>query len=152
MVIKTNCEKKKKLLQVFEGFAIFIIVHAIGRHYIYPQLVEYYPYVPRVTMALLSSSAISPVFAIFYLAFRSRHFPECFVDKKNIFLVVVAGAMALWLLFFAELLFFNKSTIIVRAILKTSESTYYKFNFFLYVFWTPLIEETLFRGYLWAAE
>jgi len=147
-VTKTDSEKKKSLLLVIEGLALFMAVHAVSGYYIYPKLADFYPNVPRLTMAMLSSAAISLI-AILYLAFRSKHFPKYFMDKQYIIPIVVAGAMASWFIFFIEISVFNlnKTLSIIQAILKTSDSSYYNLNVFLYVCWSPLIEETLFRGY-----
>jgi membrane protease YdiL (CAAX protease family) len=137
----------RSVFVVLKGFGVLIIAHAvvgaIGVYYLGPKLVT--RGIPLVTIAMLSSSATSALFAITYLKLTTNYFP-IFKVKKEIVPYVFAGVVATWIVSIMQVFFLGKESAFIQDILKTSH-LYYYLNLFLFVLWGPLLEETLYRGY-----
>lgn len=140
-------ENIKSILVALKGFGILIIAHAVGGavgvYLLAPRLAFYG--IPLVTVAMLSSSAISALVAIIYLKLTTKFFPN-FSPKKAIFLYLFSGIFASWIVSLPQVLLLGKESAFIQDILKTSYPYYY-LNLFLFILWGPLLEETLYRGY-----
>lgn len=137
--------KIKSVIIVLEGFGALIAFHAIGGYYCAPKVAGVFPKLPLLTVSMLSSSAISPVIAIIYLALRTKFIPK-FTIKKEIFMYILAGIVMAWIVVFVSVIVSGKGDVFTQEILKTPYPYYY-LNLFLLILWGPLLEEILFRGY-----
>lgn len=136
---------KIKGVIVLEGFGILIISHAIGGYFCAPKLAEVFSKLPLLTISMLSSSAISPIIAIIYLALRARFIPK-FSVKREILMYILSGIVMAWIVVFINVLVLGKGDTFTQEILKTPHPYYY-LNLFLLILWGPILEEILFRGY-----
>lgn len=149
MTFANNLYKNSKTrsgLIVFEGFGIALLSHTLGGYYLAPHIAYSFPSLPHQTVGMLSTSAISPVAAIIYLAFRLRYLPR-FKIKRETFILVVPAIILIWLITIIGTLLLGKEDIIAQEVLRTPKPFLY-LNVFLLIFWGPLVEEVLFRGYL----
>lgn len=137
--------KFKSISVVLEGFIISIIVHIVSGYYFTHKLAEILLDFPPITIALLSSPAISPVIAIIYLAFRAKFFPK-FSANREVLLYSLSGIIAAWLVIFIKILLLGKEISLAKEVLETPQPYNY-LNLFLIILWGSLIEETLYRGY-----
>jgi len=143
--LNIEISKTKSAVVVFEGFAVFLIIHSIGGYYFAQKLSAIYPDVPCLIVSIASSSAISPVIAILYLSLRLKFVPGFALNKK-IFLYAIVGIILAWIVIFIKILFIGKESLFSQEILKTPYPYYYFMLFFVLV-WGPILEETLTRGY-----
>jgi membrane protease YdiL (CAAX protease family) len=141
-----DSSKFKSTLLVLEGFGVLIVFHMIGGYYFAPRLVKIFSEIPLLTISMITSSAISPVMAILYLALRNKFIPK-FSIKRGMFAYILSGIMLAWLIVFINMLFSVKEISFAKEILE-SPSPYYYLNLFLLILWGPFLEEILFRGYL----
>jgi len=140
-----SSEKIKSALIVLEGFTILIICHAIGGYYFAPILVRYFSRLPLLTISMISSSAVSPVLAIFYVAVRVKFLPK-FKLTREIFMYILSGIVMAWIVSIINVLISGRDISLAQGILRTPPPYYY-LNLFLLIFWGPFLEEILFRGY-----
>lgn len=140
-----NYPRSKSAIVVLEGFGVLIVTHAIGGYYCGPWLAETFIELPQVTVAMLSSSSISPVIALIYLGLRTKFIPR-FNVKKETFISLLPIIVMAWIVVFVSVLLYGKESLFGQEILKTLPPYYY-LNLFLVVLFGPLLEETLSRGY-----
>lgn len=137
--------KTKSAIVVLEGFGVLIASHAIGGYYLAPLLAEVIPKLSSLTIAILSSTAISPFLATIYLAVRVRFVPK-FNIKKEALLYLPSGIILAWIVVFINVLLSGKENPYAYEVLK-SPQPYYYLNLFLITIWSALLEEILNRGY-----
>lgn len=138
--------KIKSITIVLEGFGILILSHIVGGYFCAPKLAEVFSELPLLTISILSSSAISPIVAIIYLALRAKFIPK-FSVKREILMYILSGMVMAWIVVFLSVLVSGKGDTFAQEILKTPHPYYY-LNLFLLILWGPILEEILFRGYL----
>ena len=110
--------KRKSTTVVLEGFVIFLIAHALGGYYCAPKLAEAFPTMPQLTVAMLSSSTISPGIALLYLALRTKFIPR-FNIKREAFISILPGIIMAWIVVFVSVLLSGKESPFGQEILKT---------------------------------
>lgn len=130
----------KDFIFVIENFIVLLLIHSVGGYFFAPILINTYPHIPEITLRLICSTAVSPVVAICYLAFRSGFIPRNIVNRET-FSATVSGIIFVWLMYFVKLLIFGKYSV------ANPSTFYYLIKIFIIVIWAPLIEEILFRGY-----
>lgn len=140
-----DSSKRKSLIVVLEGFGILIAAHAIGGYYLAPELANIFPKIPRLTIAMLSTSALSPVVVIIYLVFRVNFLPELSI-KKIKFRYLFTGIVLALITVYVNTLFFSAKNPLAQKIIKMP-LLYFYLSSFLLVIWGPFIEEILCRGY-----
>lgn len=140
-----SLSKGKSVITVLEGFGILLVAHAIGGYCFSQRLASVFNKMPLVTVEMLSSSAVSPIVAIIYLAWRCKFVPKFSISRET-FLCFIAGIVLVWIVAFVSLLYFDRRIPFAQEIIKTNYPYYY-LNLFLVVLWGPLLEETLVRGY-----
>lgn len=145
IIKKTDSSKNKGILMIVESFVVLNILHAMGGYYFAPILAQVFHNMPKVTVEMLSSSALSPATAIIYLALRIKLVPK-FSITREFLPSVIGGIVLVWMLTFVSMFFLEIQNPFAQEILKTQHSYFY-FNSFLLIIWGPILEEVLFRGY-----
>lgn len=140
-----DVSKRKNTFVIIEAFLIWLIVHAIGGYYFAPKLAEVFPKTPPLVIGLLSSSAISPLAAMVYLALRTRFIPK-FIIKKEMSFYIPAGIIGAWVVAYTNL-FVSSNKIPFAQEIHGVAHPYFYFTLFLVLIWGPFLEETLNRGY-----
>ncbi|MBI4655088.1 MAG: CPBP family intramembrane metalloprotease [Nitrospirae bacterium] len=138
--------KSKSLIVVMEGLGILLAAHAMGGYYLAPRLAEVFFKMPLLTIAMLSSSAISPLIALVYLALRTRFLP-IFIVKREGFLYLFGGLISAWMVIFFSTLFLDMKNIPLKEEVLRTPHPYLYPTLFLLLLWGPLLEEILNRGY-----
>jgi len=141
-----NSKRRRQIILVLEGFGVLIMAHFFPWFFLKPLLVIIFPKAPEKTLSLLSSSAISPIIASFYLFARTRMIPKIIINKKEMVYIVLAGMVGIWINESLMLLIFGERMQLFDKSVK-SVSVYIFIDIFFYTIWAPLIEELLFRGY-----
>jgi len=113
--------KRESIRIVLEGFGVVIVVHALGIHYIAPLLAEIFLKLPYVTIAMLSSSSLSPLIAITYLIFRVKFIPEFFIKKEKL-LYLLSGVVMAWIAVFVNVLFLGTDSLYLREAINVPSS------------------------------
>lgn len=129
---------------IIEGFIVLIIFQAIGVlcfGWIFSYLLAG---APKLTINILSSSAISPVIAVGYLSLRRKFFPK-FNFTRETLLGAVSGIVLTLMICLVEVFIFGTKNAFIRQIISAS-IPYYYINLFWFLVWGPFFEETLFRG------
>lgn len=130
---------------VLEGFFVLLGVHVLGGLFLGLGLTRLFPSVPVITIAIFSSSAISQVSAITYLAFRFKCFPR-FILNKTAVLYALVGIILASFLIMVQVSFFGKEVPAIQEELNTPPPYRY-LNLLAATIWGPFAEEVLFRGY-----
>ncbi len=143
--MKMVYSKGKEFLILLEGLVIFLMFHAIGGYWLAPMLETLFPYIPHLTIGLLSSSAVSPLATSIYLALRLKFIPKIIIEKRFV-LVVIIFCFIQWVLYVIGNSIFGKEDSFAEEIFKT-QPPYLYFNLFAVQLWGPVIEEILFSGY-----
>lgn len=138
--------ENKETIILLEGFVLQQIVHKIGSSYFAIMLFDMFPHIPWITIAMVSSSAISPIVAIVYIALRLKFIPKITINPKKILLPLVSGIILTWLIIFLGVIMFGKESSFAQQIFYIPHPYYYP-TLFLFVIWGPFIEETLYRCY-----
>jgi len=119
-----------------------IAAHAAGGYYFAPLLEEKFPQLFFSNVMMLSSSAISPLIAIVYLAVRVKIFPKVSINKR-VLTYLLSGVIMAWIIAFTSVLLGGMETPFELKV----PHPYYYLNLFLIVLWMPILEEILNRGY-----
>ena len=102
---------------------------------------------PKLTINILSSSAISPIAAIVYMGVKQKYIPSHIINRETFF-TSISGIMLTWLVCLIEVFIFGPSNAFIKQIISTA-SLYYYINIFWFLIWGPSIEEIFFRGYIY---
>ena len=137
-----NYSKCKSILIALEGFIVSIAAHAAGGYYFAPLLAERFPQLFFSNIMMLSSSAISPLIAIVYLAVRVKFFPKVSINKR-VLTYLLSGVIMAWIIAFTSVLLWGMGTPFELKV----PHPYYYLNLLLIVLWIPILEEILNRGY-----
>lgn len=132
---------------IIEGFIVLIIVQAIGVlcfGWLFSSLLAN---APKLTINILSSSAISPVIAIAYLSLRQKITPKFNFTRETI-IGAVSGIVLTLMVCLVEVFVFGTKNVFIRQII-SAPIPYYYINLFWFIVWGPFFEETLFRGYFY---
>lgn len=137
-------QKYNNSLTVAEGVIVLILFQIVGICLLGDMLHRVFPSAPTLTTNILSSSAIAPVLTIFYLWVRTKNFPKIVLNRDNI-LTTVSGIVLIFIVsLFYVMIFrsnlFIKNLLVIPGIFKN-------INVVWFVFWAPITEEILFRGY-----
>lgn len=136
----------KELRLVAEGFCILTAAHLLPRLILGPLFRSILPEAPQELIAVLTSSAISPVIASFYLFVRTRLFPRVSISLETLY-TAIAGIVAHWILDIVVLMIGGSASLASRSYLLSNVTIWNIMLIFIRTIWGPLIEETLFRGY-----
>jgi membrane protease YdiL (CAAX protease family) len=139
-------DKRKTAVFVAFGFIFQVVSHEIGGYCLAPRLAEVFPKVPLLTLGMLSSSAISPLIAITYFFLISKFVPRIAIDKNVIF-VSLSGIVLAYFVILGDILFIGRYIQLAQDIISVKGKWYY-LTLFLLIVWGPLLEETLYRGYI----
>ncbi len=140
-----NSSNRNNISIVIEGFAILLVAHALGGYYVAPKIADAFPMIPMLTIAMLSSSAVSSPVAIVYLAIRTRVVPKIAISREML-IYVFLGIVASWFVAVTSILVFGKNIPFVQEILEIKYPYFFP-TLFLLIVAGPVLEETLARGY-----
>jgi len=120
-----------------------VIAHAIGGYYLAPILAERFPQLFFSNIMMLSSSAMSPLIAIIYLTVRVKFLPKVKIDKR-VLTYLSAGVIMAWFIAIMHILLVGREAPFELKV----PHPYYYVNVLLIVLWLSILEEILYRGYL----
>jgi len=144
-MIKEDSSSRELLTLVFKGFGVLTIAHFIPWFLLKPLLTAIFPSVPENLISKLSSSAISPVIASYYMFLKTRQMPKIMRKGETLY-ASIAGMVGVWLLTFIMSLIVGAIDLLNKELVENL-STINLAYLFLEMIWSPLVEETLFRGY-----
>ena len=137
--------KNNNIVIVFEAYGVLIVSHAIGGYYCAPLLSALLPQLPYISVAMLSTSAISAVITTIYLVLRTNFIPSLDI-RWELLSYIVAGIIVAWFATFIGLMMMDRQVPLLQEVIQ-EKAAYYPLNFFLIILWGPFWEEVLFRGY-----
>lgn len=138
--------KKDNSRALFEAIGVLLISHLVGGYFLGPLIARVFNNIPLVTVEIVSSSALSPLVVLLYLALRIGWVGKLNINRE-VLMYALAGITMSFFLVFIEAILLGKDITFAQEIIDAPRPYSY-LNMFLVIMLGPIAEEVLFRGYI----
>ena len=129
-----------------EVFLVLVAAHALGGYFLAPKLSNILPGVPTLTVAILASSTFSPIVTIAYAVLRFKFLPNVYFSKKTL-VFIFFGVLVSISISFLNIFISGRIIPFAESFLHLPYSYFY-FSVFLLIVFVPILEEVLYRCYV----
>lgn len=137
----------KYLIYSADTVLLFMMFHAIGGFLLGPWLSNILPFVPNKTISMLSSSTFSPLATIIYAAIRFNNIKPNIYNRHTIKYATIGITLSATISL-ASIYVVGNHVMAINEIWSLS-SGFFIASVLLLTIVGPIMEETLFRGYLY---
>ncbi len=136
----------KSVATSLEVFFVLVAAHAIGGYFLAPKLTNILPGVPILTVAIVASSTFSPIITIAYALLRFKFLPNFYFSKRTLAFIAIGVLSSIS--FSLLNIYISGNKIPFAESFLYLPFNYYYLSVFLLTIFVPILEEVLYRGYI----